>query len=137
MSTQTLQKELSDILSTAGININGSDPWDLQIHNENFYKRVLSEGTLGLGESYMDGWWDCEALDEFSFRVLRSGLYKKAKLGWKTSMEVVFAKVFNMQAKDKAANNAMRSYDIGNRLFQLMLDERMAIPADTGRMQIT
>jgi cyclopropane-fatty-acyl-phospholipid synthase len=34
--------------------------------------------------------------------------------------------MFNMQAKDKAANSAMRSYDIGNRLFQLMLDKRMA-----------
>jgi len=126
MSTQTLQKNISDILAIAGVKINGSDPWDLQIHNDGFYKRVLSQGTLGLGESYMDGWWDCVQLDVFAYRVLRADLYKKAKFGFETSMQILFAKIFNMQAKDKAANNAMRSYDIGNRLFQLMLDKRMA-----------
>ncbi len=126
MSTQTLRKNFSDILAPAGIKINGTDPWDLQIHNEGFYKRVLSEGTLGLGESYMDGWWDVEKLDEFTYRVLRADLYKKANLGLRSTIDVVFAKLFNMQAKNKAANNAMRSYDIGNRLFQLMLDKRMA-----------
>ena len=126
MSTQTLQKNVSDILATAGIKINGTNPWDLQIHNDGFYKRVLSEGTLGMGESYMDGWWDCDKLDEFVFRALRADLYKKARLGWRSSVNVLFAKIFNMQAKEKAANNAMRSYDIGNRLFQLTLDKRMA-----------
>ena len=126
MSTQTLQKNLTDILEKADIKINGSNPWDLQIHNERFYKRVLTEGTLGLGESYMDGWWDCEKLDDFTFHVLRADLYKQAKFGFKTSMEILLAKIINMQAKDRAANNAMRSYDIGNRLFQCMLDKRMA-----------
>jgi len=126
MSTQTLKKNVADILATAGIKINGADPWDLKIHNDGFYKRVLSEGTLGLGESYMDGWWDVDELDQFTFRVLRSGLYSKARLGLRSSMDVLLAKIFNMQDKNKAANNAMRSYDIGNRLFQLMLDKRMA-----------
>lgn len=126
MSTQTLQKELSDILATAGIKINGSDPWDLQVHNDGFYKRVLSEGTLGLGESYMDGWWDVEKLDEFTFRVMRADLYKKAKLGFSSAMDVLLAKMFNMQAKGKASHNAQRHYDIGNNLYTRMLDKRMA-----------
>ena len=126
MSTQTLQENFAAIIAPAGIKINGSDPWDLTIHNSGFYKRVLSQGTLGLGESYMDGWWDCERLDEFVYRVMRADLYKKAALGLRSTIDVLFAKLFNMQGKDKAANNAMRSYDIGNRLFQLMLDKRMA-----------
>ncbi len=75
MANSSLQKSISDILATAGIKINGPDPWDLQIHNDGFYKRVLSEGSLGLGESYMDGWWDCTELDAFTFRVMRSNLY--------------------------------------------------------------
>ena len=77
MSTQTLQENFAAIIAPAGIKINGSDPWDLTIHNSGFYKRVLSQGTLGLGESYMDGWWDCERLDEFVYRVMRADLYKK------------------------------------------------------------
>src|SRR6188472_3612488 len=103
MSTETLRNRFSDILSPAGIKINGSEPWDIQIHNEGFYKRVLSEGTLGLGESYMDGWWDAERLDEFIFRIMRADLYKKAKLGFRASMDILLAKMFNMQAKNKAA----------------------------------
>lgn len=126
MSTTTLQKSLADLLAPADIKINGNNPWDLQIHNDGFYKRVLSQGTLGLGESYMDGWWDCEQLDVFAYRVLRADLYKKARFGFNTKLEILSAKIFNKQSKDKAANNAMRSYDIGNRLFQLMLDKRMA-----------
>ena len=126
MSTQTLQKNVSDILATAGIKLNGTDPCDIQIHNERFYKRVLSEGTLGLGESYMDGWWDCEKLDEFAFRAMRADLYKKTKLGWRSSLDLLFAKLFNMQVKKKAAGNARHHYDIGNNLYQRMLDKRMA-----------
>ncbi len=125
MSMQTLQKEVSDILATAGIKINGTDPWDLKIHNDGFYKRVLTEGTLGLGESYMDKWWDCDQLDEFAYRLLRADLYKKAKIGWRSSIDLLFAKLYNMQAGNKAGANARRHYDIGNRLYQLMLDKRM------------
>lgn len=41
--------------------------------------RVLSEGSMGLGESYMDGWWDCAKLDDFFYRILRAGLHDKSK----------------------------------------------------------
>src|SRR4028119_320950 len=111
MSTQTLQKSVADLLAPAGVTLNGPNPWDLQIRNDGFYKRILSEGTLGLGESYMDGWWDCKELDVFAYRVLRADLYKKARFGFSTKMEILSAKIFNKQSKEKAANNAMRSYD--------------------------
>ncbi len=64
-----------EMLSMAGIEINGSRPFDIQINNPNFFKRVLQDGSLGLGESYMDGWWECERLDIFF-----SGL---SQLAWK------------------------------------------------------
>jgi len=58
------EKEIiKNLLAGASITINGSNICDPQIHNENFYSRVLRQGSLGLGESYMDGWWDCEKLD--------------------------------------------------------------------------
>jgi cyclopropane-fatty-acyl-phospholipid synthase len=125
MSTQTLQKNVSDILAIAGIKINGPNSWDLQIHNDRFYNRVLSEGTMGLAESYMDGWWDCDSIDEFTFRVLRTGLYKHARFGWKVKTGVLVAKIVNMQSKGRAAGNVRRHYDIGNKLYKLMLDKRM------------
>ncbi len=126
MGGKSLQQQVTALLATVDVKINGPDPWDLQIYDERFYKRVLSQGTLGLGESYMDGWWDCAKIDEFAFRVLRADLYKQANFDWKTILKMLLAKVMNMQAKGKAARNAQRHYDIGNNLYQLMLDKRMA-----------
>lgn len=113
------------MLATAGIKVNGPDPWDLQVHDNRFYKRVLSQGSLGLGEAYMDGWWDCQQIDEFVFRAIRADLYRQARFGWKTILEVLLAKVVNLQPKGKAARNAQRHYDIGNGLYQRMLDKRL------------
>ncbi|HKJ66321.1 MAG TPA: cyclopropane-fatty-acyl-phospholipid synthase, partial [bacterium] len=56
---------VKELLDSAGITLNGTAPSDIQVTDDRFYRRVLGEGALGLGESYMDGWWDCEALDEF------------------------------------------------------------------------
>ncbi|MCX2739487.1 cyclopropane fatty acyl phospholipid synthase [Pontibacter anaerobius] len=125
MATPNLQQQVASILATADVKINGPDPWDLQVHDERFYKRILTEGTLGLGESYMDGWWDCESIDQFVFKVLRADLYKQAKLGWRSVLQLLLAKLLNLQRKGKAARNAQRHYDIGNKLYQLMLDKRM------------
>ncbi|MDB5262587.1 MAG: cyclopropane-fatty-acyl-phospholipid synthase [Adhaeribacter sp.] len=125
MEKKGLQHDVAAILAKAGVKVNGPDPWDLQVHNDLFYRRVLSQGTLGLGESYMDGWWDCEQIDEFVSRALRADLYKIARLGWKGWLEAFLAKALNHQAKGKAARNAQQHYDIGNKLYRLMLDKRM------------
>lgn len=63
----------NELLSRAGIAINGSAPADIRVKNPDFFKRVLQEGSLGLGESYMDGWWECDRLDMFFSKVLRAG----------------------------------------------------------------
>ncbi|MFT2011164.1 cyclopropane fatty acyl phospholipid synthase [Pontibacter sp. 13R65] len=125
MKTQQLRQNVSSILASADVKMNGPDPWDLQVHDDRFYGRVLRQGTLGLGESYMDGWWDCARIDEFAFRVLRADLYKRVQFGWKTKISMLLALLLNMQAKGKASRNAQRHYDIGNNLYQHMLDKRM------------
>lgn len=126
MKEQSLQQKVIEILATADVKINGPDPWDLQVHNNQFYKRVLTQGMLGLGESYMEGWWNCEQIDAFAYKVIRADLYRQANFGWKTVAQMLLAKIFNMQTKGKAARNAQRHYDIGNKLYKLMLDKRMA-----------
>lgn len=113
------------MLALADIAINGSRPWDLQVHDRRFYKRVLSQGTLGLGESYMDGWWDCEQIDAFACRALRADLYRRAPVGWRTGLEILLSRLVNRQAKYSAARNAQHHYDIGNQLYTRMLDKRM------------
>ena len=79
MNKTTAKKIIEKYLQAAAITINGKNPWDIQVHQEDFYSRVLQEGALGLGESYMDQWWDCEKLDVLFYRVLKSELDEKIK----------------------------------------------------------
>ncbi len=74
----------NELLSRAGIAINGSAPADIRVKNPDFFKRVLQEGSLGLGESYMDGWWECDRLDMFFSKVLRAGLSRTIPIISKT-----------------------------------------------------
>src|SRR5437667_9379712 len=68
---------MTNLLAFADIRIDGARPWDLQVQDRRFFSRVLAYGTLGFGESYMDGWWDCDALDEMCCRAIRAGLEKR------------------------------------------------------------
>ena len=116
---------IQSLLSDAGVEINGSNPWDIQVHNANFYKRVLSESALGLGESYMDGWWDCEALDELIARIFKARLNEKVIGNWKTQLYILTTKLFNRQKKSRAKIVGERHYDLGNDLYRAMLDKRL------------
>lgn len=119
------RKTAEGILSLAGIEINGTHPWDIHVHNDNFYQRVLTQGSLGLGESYMDAWWDCEKLDQFFYRILRANLEDTVKRNWKLLVSVLAARIFNLQSRRRAFQIGEKHYDLGNELFEHMLDKRM------------
>ena len=121
-SSKTL---VENMFAAGGITINGSNTWDIQVHNPKTYDRLLSGGSLGFGEAYMDGWWDCEALDEFFFRVQYHRVDKMIPRDWNTIKYVLKAKYFNRQTKSRAKEVAYKHYDIGNDLFEKMLDKRM------------
>ncbi|UBM62409.1 cyclopropane fatty acyl phospholipid synthase [Candidatus Sulfidibacterium hydrothermale] len=113
------------LLEEAGITLNGSRPWDVQVHNENTFKRWISETELGLGESYMDGWWDVEALDEFFNKILRANLEQKIKHSLKTALFILSTRIFNYQTVSRSKQVGEEHYDLGNDLFRMMLDKRM------------
>ncbi len=120
----TAQTELSQLLARVDIRINGTRPWDIHVHNQKFYSRILSQGSLGLGESYMDGWWDCAALDELFFRLIRSDLRSQVR-PWRLIFPYLYAKIFNGQRTAKAFTIGEMHYDIGNDLYSAMLDKRL------------
>jgi cyclopropane-fatty-acyl-phospholipid synthase len=66
-------RQLAEWFERADVRINGTRPWDFQVRDERVWNRMIRWGTLGLGESYMDGWWDCAAIDEMVWRLLRNG----------------------------------------------------------------
>ena len=120
------KKTVTDLLESVDIQVNGFRPFDIQVHNELFYSRVLSGKSLGLGESYMDGWWDCESLDQFCYQMLRGRIDKQVKVKNPAFLAHVLKAYFlNAQSKKRAYIVGEEHYDTGNDLFSLMLDQRM------------
>jgi cyclopropane-fatty-acyl-phospholipid synthase len=117
-------RKVAELFSLAGIEIGGRRPWDLQVHDERFYARLLAGGGLAAGESYMDGWWDAEALDELCTRVHHADLPALVG-GWETLWLVLKGRILNRQRKSHATEVAHRHYDLGNDLYRAMLDLRM------------
>jgi len=117
-------RKISEILTFAGIRVNGPEPWDIQVHDERFFDRALGEGSIGVGESYMDGWWDVQALDEFFTRFRRADLASYVH-DLKTAMLILKTRVLNLQTMRRAKQVAQAHYDLGNELYQAMLDRRM------------
>lgn len=115
---------VEDVLAMGDIQINGSRPWDIQIYDERFYKRVLAEDALGLGESYVEGWWEAEELDAFFFRLLGIDL-SEVRMSWKRKWTLLKDRLLNRQSKARAFEVGERHYDRGNDLFQVMLDPTM------------
>jgi cyclopropane-fatty-acyl-phospholipid synthase len=119
------EKLIRELLESGGIQVNGSNTFDPQIQNFSFYNRVLSDGALGLGESYMDGWWDCDALDELINKILRARLDQKIRGNYKLQWRLLKTKLTNRQSKKRAFQVGEQHYDIGNDLYTRMLDKRM------------
>jgi cyclopropane-fatty-acyl-phospholipid synthase len=119
------QMIVQDLLDLADVKINGSRAWDMQAYNNHLFNRILREGSLGLGEAYMDGWWDAEKLDEFFTRILLADLENKVRGDWKTVLWIFGQTILNRQKKKAAYRIGEHHYDIGNDLFDAMLDRRM------------
>ncbi|HEX4842643.1 MAG TPA: cyclopropane fatty acyl phospholipid synthase [Limnobacter sp.] len=128
-STQAnrVPKPIAALLAQAGVQINGPNPHDLHVHDERLYGAVLSQGTLGLGEAYMQGWWSCERLDELMHRIMAMDLDEHTK-AWTKMQWLMLAlreKVINLQAPARAFHVGQHHYDTGNDLFEAMLDPLM------------
>lgn len=124
MSLSTLRTRLEGLLAEADIRVNGDRPWDPRIHDDRFYTRLFLHGSLGLGEAYMDGWWDCEALDEFFTRILRERLDQRLRPLTALALHLR-ARIVNLQQPRRAFEVGKRHYDIGNDFYAAMLDPSM------------
>ncbi|MCA1779284.1 MAG: cyclopropane fatty acyl phospholipid synthase [Xanthomonadaceae bacterium] len=120
----SVTQKVASMLSAADVEIGGNRPWDIQVHDENLYQRILAEGTLGAGEAYMDGWWEVERLDEFFARVLRlkvdRSLRKPSTLGL-----MLLSRLGNLQSRHRSRQVAQKHYDLPVRLYKTMLGPTM------------
>jgi len=119
---------LTHLIESAGVQFSGTAPWDIQVHDSEVYQRILTQGSLGFGEAYMDGLWDCACLDELFTRLLRADIDKKIT-GWarlQLLLQLVRQKTFNLQSRKRAFQVGEQHYDTGNDIFQAMLDSTMS-----------
>ena len=121
----TAQDVINHLLASADIRINGDRLWDIRVHDRRFFSRVLASGTLGFGESYMDGWWDCDALDEMCCRAIRVGLEKHVEFRLPNVWALLTALLANQQTLRRARKVGRVHYDLSNDFFEAMLDLNM------------
>jgi cyclopropane-fatty-acyl-phospholipid synthase len=119
----TSKQFIEDLLKVAKVEINGNQPWDIQVHNEDFYPKVVRRGTLGLGEAYMDKWWDCDRIDILICKLLRAKLDTHIKTNLSLALTNRLATIFNFQSLYRSKKVAKQHYDLKDELFNVMLDK--------------
>jgi cyclopropane-fatty-acyl-phospholipid synthase len=124
-SAPRLARRVNDLLATADIRVGGDRPWDIRVNDPRLYRRVILGGMLGLGDAYVDQWWDCGAIDQFFDRALQSGLASRLPFDVRAVTSFLIQKLWNFQSPGRSRRNAEAHYNLGNDFFQLMLDPRM------------
>ena len=120
----TARNRIESLLNLAGVRIDGDAPTDMQVHDEHLYARAISHGSVGLGEAYMDGWWDARDLDGFLYRVLHAHIDERVG-GIDDTALFLRSKLLNLQRGRRAYEVGEHHYDLGNDLFEAMLGQRL------------
>jgi len=124
-NTNHSENVVRGLFRRAGIELGGSAPHDIRVKDPRFYQRILADGSLGLGESYIDGYWECDAIEDAIVKLIRAELHRTAPLSPRLVVEGLKARVLNMQRPQNAYHNVAH-YDLGNELFEHMLGPTMA-----------
>lgn len=125
MASASARDVLVPLLARAGVAVDGDGPLTITVHDERLWDRLVRDRELGLGESYMDGWWDADALDEVIAAILSADLRSAIRPNPRLVAAVATRMIRNRQSLTRARTNAKHHYDIGNDLYEAMLDPRM------------
>jgi cyclopropane-fatty-acyl-phospholipid synthase len=120
MSNRLFKPLLASLLEGSGVRIDGGRPWDIRVHRDRLYRRAL-RGSLGIGEAYIDGDWDCDALDELFRRVLSSSAQKKPLIRAARAFKALQSRFSNLQTPRRSRAVAEEHYDIDHRMYALFL----------------
>jgi cyclopropane-fatty-acyl-phospholipid synthase len=118
------RQRVASLLARADVRLGGDRPWDLQVHDPRLFARLLAHGSLGLGEAYMDGWWEAPRVDALLARLLKARL-DEAVVSWADVWDAVRARLSNRQSGPRAFEVGEQHYDLGNDLYAAMLGTRL------------
>ena len=117
---------IEKLLALADVRINGSRPWDMQVHDERTYARLLKDASLGLGESFVEGWWSCQAVDQLICNLLKANLESKVKQHWTLALQLLCSRLFNQQSLKRSKKVAEIHYNLDNAMYADMLGRTMS-----------
>jgi len=124
MTLAAARKRVESLLDGTGVHIDGDLPSDMQVRDGRLYARAIAHGSLGLGEAYMDGWWEADNLDEFLYRLLRARIDEQIGNLEDTAL-YLRSTLLNLQRGRRAFEVGKAHYDLGNDLFRAMLGQRL------------
>ena len=119
-----LRSRVESHLASRDVQVGGPRAWDIQVHDERFFGRLVRDGSLGLGESYVEGWWDCPAVDQLFDRLGRGSTNKPTRSLARSLMRLR-SKLTNLQSRARARQVIERHYDLPVGLYERMLDANM------------
>ncbi len=113
---------IANLLKKADIQIDGNRDFDITVHNPKLYQRVIDNGSVGLGEAYMEGWWDAKALDQFFYKLFIANLARAVKPTIKDLLFLLQNKLLNRQTKTGSLKVIKEHYDLSADLYTAFLD---------------
>ncbi len=113
------QSYVTKTLNGAGIAVNESGSKAIQVNNPRFYKAAALNGSLGFGESYVNGDWSCDQLDVVIDTLLQNGVRTS---GFTDAFNKIRAQFVNMQSIMRSSRVAKQHYDVDTQVFEWMLD---------------
>jgi len=102
----------------------------ITVRDPEFWTLVASGGTVGAGESYINGYWRCDDLTALvRIMVLNRHVMQEMESGLAARGSALLRRLLhwaNRNNRQGSARNIAAHYDLGNPLYRLMLDDTMA-----------
>lgn len=119
------RRAVEELFALVDVRFDGVRPWDIEVHRDRLFQRVLAKGSLGFGEAYMDGDWDCAALDQLFDRIIAGRLGDLLGMTVPLAVMILAAKFRNRQSVSRSGQVAKAHYDLPIDIHAATYDRRL------------
>jgi cyclopropane-fatty-acyl-phospholipid synthase len=116
---------VEDLFALADVRFDGARPWDIQVRDPRLFRRILANGSLGFGEAFMDGDWDCDALDQLFDRLISARVGERLGMTPPLALMMLAARFSNRQSVARARRVAKVHYDLPTDIPEATYDKRV------------
>jgi cyclopropane-fatty-acyl-phospholipid synthase len=101
----------------------------VRVQSPAFYRRIAFGGSIGAGEAYMDGLWDCDDLPALIRIMVRNQGAQERLEGGTARLAGLCSRLLHRlhdNSRRGSRRNIAAHYDLGNDFYRLFLDTTMA-----------